>query len=145
MNRAQAILCLGAVGVGWVGARFIPKFIESLPETETSYKHTMNHKMGSWGNVKYFGSRCDKPTEDGGTRSTHCIRCCTCGKISPTDKERGCLESGEPDSDKESRMLHKRWFARKGPKDHDLYLRWLPGEQIRIQKEKGGASSSGAI
>jgi ferredoxin len=132
MNAAQAIWCLGSLAATFMGAILIPKYIEHLPETETSFKHKMNHKMGDWGNVKYFGSRCDRLRSDGVMDDTHCIRCATCAKISPTDEKRGCLQSGEPEDDKESRVLHKKWFARTGPKDHALYLQWLPGQRIRV-------------
>lgn len=106
--------------------------IEYLPETGDSFKHQLRHKFkwGTGGLVTHF-------TNMNGERIVG-LRCWTCDKIFDEPEH---PDSKEEPLDRVSRLYHKYWYERYGPKDHDSYLQWLEkqknwrAEEIQLRQD----------
>jgi hypothetical protein len=119
-------LCSAALAIG-TAPYLVLKGIEYLPEHGDSFKHKLRHKFGmAGGSLTYY-------TSVFGHKETG-LRCWMCGKISDGPEQPG---SGEDPADKASRLYHKYWYERWGPKDHNSYTKWLDQQRMwRKEEEK---------
>lgn len=92
------------------------KSVECFPETKNSLKHKLRHTL-NWntgGDVVHYKST------TGDVKMG--LRCRICERVFEGDEDTSVPMDPQ---EQRSRRYHQQWYARWGPKDHTLYLKWL--------------------